>query len=96
DIQFKFNVQHDCAAAKCEPTGRQPKKQEHRKTLVMESFIEHRELEQHFINLHVFHNAHLIQALLPRHLTVPVPLFTNRCAFHNEQAATLRRMHAQK
>lgn len=56
-----------------------------------ENFIVHNTTIQHFIiNIHAFHNTHLIRAILPRSLTVPIPFTLDRYAYHLETAAKLR------
>ena len=37
-----------------------------------ESVIEHKPLDRYLINMHAFHNAHLIRAVLPQDLTIPI------------------------
>ncbi|KAJ7454647.1 hypothetical protein B0H11DRAFT_1926478 [Mycena galericulata] len=57
DIQFIFNVQHDCYTAGCTASGTRPKMQERVASLVTESFVEHQPLEAFVINTTAFHNA---------------------------------------
>ncbi|KAJ7053540.1 hypothetical protein C8F01DRAFT_941604, partial [Mycena amicta] len=61
-----------------------------------ENFIVHTSLERYIINMHSFHNAHLIRATLPRTLWAPVPLFSDRKSKHDEFAASLRNSKATK
>lgn len=75
DIEFDFNVQHDCAFAGCGPTGKHPCVQERIKSSkATESFIEHRDVSQWVINTHSLHNGHLLRRCLPRELVVPIPV----------------------
>ncbi|KAF8900617.1 hypothetical protein CPB85DRAFT_1377444 [Mucidula mucida] len=86
NLKFKFNVQHDCTTAKCTASGVRKRKQERQDSEVTENFIEHQPLDRYFINMHAFHNAHLVRATLPRSLTVPLPIVDDRKAFHSELA----------
>jgi hypothetical protein len=47
-----------------------------------ESVIEHKPIDRFLINTHSFHNAHLIHAVLPRDLTIPIAYSPNRFAHH--------------
>jgi len=58
---------------------------------VMESYVEHKPLDEYLINTHAFHNAHLIREILPRDLTSPIPFRTDRCSYHLEIASQLRK-----
>ncbi|KAJ7779048.1 hypothetical protein B0H16DRAFT_1248372, partial [Mycena metata] len=89
-IKFKFNAQHDCQSAKCEASGRRLRMQERVESDQVEQFIVHEPLDRFFINIHAFHNSHLLRATLPRDLVAPVPLFPDRQAKHYELAARLR------
>ncbi|KAJ7766095.1 hypothetical protein B0H16DRAFT_1793006, partial [Mycena metata] len=89
-IKFKFNAQHDCQSAKCEASGRRLRMQERVESDQVEQFIVHEPLDRFFINIHAFHNSHLLRATLPRDLIAPVPLFPDRQAKHYELAARLR------
>jgi hypothetical protein len=57
---------------------------------ITEEFIEHKPLDEFLINIHAFHNAHLIRAILPRDLTAPIPYTVDRRAHHDHIAETLR------
>ncbi|THU88330.1 hypothetical protein K435DRAFT_606885, partial [Dendrothele bispora CBS 962.96] len=72
DILFIFNVQHDCQLAKCEPTGLRKHQQERQESDNFECFVEHNAVSSYIVNLHSFHNAHLIREVLPRDLTKPL------------------------
>jgi hypothetical protein len=56
----------------------------------IEQYIIHQPLDRFFINMHGFHNSHLLRATLPRDLVAPIPLFPDRQAKHFELAAQLR------
>ena len=91
DILFEYNVQHDCRKAGCSATGRRNIMQERIQATVMESYVEHKPLDEYLINTHAFHNAHLIREILPRDLTSPIPFRTDRHSYHLEIASQLRR-----
>jgi len=75
DIEFDFNVQHDCSFAECGPTGKRPRMQERIESPeATESFIEHRDVSQWIINTHSLHNGHLLRRCLPQDLVVPIPI----------------------
>ncbi|KAJ7302771.1 hypothetical protein DFH08DRAFT_826366 [Mycena albidolilacea] len=98
NVQFIFNVQHDCYSAKCVASGSRAKKQERVDSNVNEAFIEHQPLEEHVINTTAFHNAHLLRRCLPRSAWAPVLMFTSedRLAKHNELAEQLRGKHSSQ
>ena len=58
--------------------------------------INHKDDGQFVINMASLHNAAQIRKILPRHLSAPRPLYTDRQAYHFEIAATLRVMQAKK
>ncbi|KAJ7619414.1 hypothetical protein FB45DRAFT_1033278 [Roridomyces roridus] len=89
-IKFNFNAQHDCSAANCEATGERERMQERVASDDIETFIVHNPLDRYLINTHVFHNAHLLRATLPRDLVAPIPVFQDRRTKHDECAATFR------
>ncbi|KAI0685823.1 hypothetical protein BC835DRAFT_1289282, partial [Cytidiella melzeri] len=93
DIQFSFNVQHDCPCAQCSTTGSRVITQERIDSGQTESHVEHCLLDEYVVNLHALHNAHLIRRAIPRSLTAPIPLFPTsqaRRACHDELAAKLQ------
>ncbi|KAJ7227863.1 hypothetical protein C8J57DRAFT_1439998 [Mycena rebaudengoi] len=90
NLQFKFNVQHDCYSAKCEATGTKAQMQERVPSDKVEHFIVHKDLDRYIINTHAFHNAHLLRATLPRDLIAPILLFPDQRSKHDELATTLR------
>jgi hypothetical protein len=73
-VLFEYNVQHDCHQAGCIASGTQAVVQERVESRVMETFIEHKPLDSFMINMHTFHNAHLIRFILPRDLTAQFPM----------------------
>lgn len=89
-INFSYNVQHDCPLAKCTASGKQPLMQERVASGQIRAYIEHQAMERFVINMHAFHNAHLIRACLPRLLVAPIVLHTDRQAKHSEVAIDLR------
>jgi hypothetical protein len=94
NIQFDFNVQHDCGFAKCRAAGTRPRVQERLQSDVIETFIIHEPLSRYIINTHSFHNPHLLRQVVPRSLIAPIPVFNDRRAKHAELAATLRNSNA--
>ncbi|KAF8951656.1 hypothetical protein BDZ97DRAFT_1683873 [Flammula alnicola] len=97
DIEFLYNVQHDCVLAKCTASGKQALMQERVESGVFDAFIEHKPIDRFVINTHAFHNAHLLRASLDHSLVVPVLLYPpeERRAKHTEFAQTLRRKQAE-
>ncbi|KAJ7932028.1 hypothetical protein B0H13DRAFT_1532464, partial [Mycena leptocephala] len=57
---------------------------------ITENPIVHAPLDRFIINSHVFHNAHLLRATLPRDLWASTPLFEDRKVQHDDFAANLR------
>ena len=91
-IHFAYNVQHDCPLAKCTASGKQPVIQERVASGLSKSCIEHQPIDCFVINIHAFHNAHLLRAALPRSLTIPIPIYhsENRKLKHFEIAQSLQ------
>ncbi|KAF7303524.1 hypothetical protein MIND_00581600 [Mycena indigotica] len=96
DVGFNFNAQHDCRAAQCAATGSRAIIQERVASEKTEHFIVHKDLERYIINIHSFHNAHLLRETLPRKLWAPIPLFNDRSAKHIEFATRLRNRNTAK
>ncbi|KAF7369752.1 hypothetical protein MVEN_00307000 [Mycena venus] len=95
-IKFKFNVQHDCDSAECSATGQRLRMQERVKSDQIENYVVHEPLDCFFINMHSFHNAHLLRTTLLRELVAPIPLFSDRQAKHFELATQLREKVASR
>ncbi|KAF5379419.1 hypothetical protein D9615_006531 [Tricholomella constricta] len=96
NVLFEFNVQHDCCHSKCEASGERSIMQERIASGCTEAFIVHKEIDRYLINIHAFHNAHLIRATLPRDLTKPIPFRLNREEHHSTIAASLRTVQEAK
>lgn len=93
DIEFDFNVQHDCSFAGCGPTGKRPRMQERiESSEATESFIEHCDVSRWIINTHSLHNGHLLRRCLPQELTTPIPIIdpTKREEEHRRIATAYR------
>ncbi|EJD32611.1 hypothetical protein AURDEDRAFT_48617, partial [Auricularia subglabra TFB-10046 SS5] len=71
DVRFIINVQHDCRAAGCEPTGWRAVRQERQDTGEQVLSIQHVSKEFWVINMHAFHNAVPLRRILGRELTAP-------------------------
>src|SRR5437016_1933428 len=95
---FQYNVQHDCRQAQCVASGKRAIVWERVQTEVSEpdSFIEHNPLDRFLINTHAFHNAHLIRAVLPRDLTIPIAYSADRIAHHSSIATKLQEVQDGK
>ncbi|KAJ7490925.1 hypothetical protein FB451DRAFT_983952, partial [Mycena latifolia] len=63
--------------------------QEHFKSDQTENLVVHKPLDQFSINSLAFHNAHLLQATLPRDMNAPIPLFPNQQQKHYKLTAQL-------
>lgn len=93
DIEFDFNVQHDCLFAGCGPTGKRPCVQERIKSSqATEHFIEHCDVPRWIINIHSLHNGHLLRRCLPQDLVVPIHIIdpTKRKEEHRKIATAYR------
>jgi hypothetical protein len=95
-VLFHFNAQHDCRPGRCLPTAFRPQMQERMETARTVQLIQH-EGDDHFvINMTSLHNAAQLRKVLPRNLTAPKPLYSDRKARHFEIAMTLRVTQAEK
>jgi len=92
DIEFLYNVQHDCPLAKCTASGKQSLIQERVESGLFKTYVEHKPIERFVINTHAFHNAHRLRAALERSLVAPILLYPLevRKAKHIEIAHSLR------
>src|ERR1700678_2501199 len=84
-IMFQYNAQHNC---RCPASGQRAVLQE--QVELHKAFIEHKPLDHFLINIHAFHNAHLIRAVLPRELTAPIAYSADRRGDHFSIATKLR------
>ncbi|KAJ7193158.1 hypothetical protein GGX14DRAFT_537656 [Mycena pura] len=91
DIWFRFSAQHDCRLANCQPTGSRAVIQEREITSQTISLLAHTDDDHFIVNMAALHNSTLLRRALPRALTVPRPLYTDRKAHHFEVAAQKRR-----
>ncbi|KAJ7354128.1 hypothetical protein DFH08DRAFT_912734 [Mycena albidolilacea] len=96
DLLFKFNAQHDCQRFSCRLIESAGPRQERSQSKLTQKIISHSDTSRFLINMHALHNAHLIRETLPRHLTAPRQLFSDRCAKHFEFAAALREVGPEK
>ena len=90
DIDFLYNVQHDCPLAGCTASGRQAVMQERTESGHWKAYIKHKPLNRFVINTHAFHNAHLLRSILPRSLVAPILIHQDREAKHHEISRSLR------
>ncbi|KAI0799578.1 hypothetical protein BC629DRAFT_1284991 [Irpex lacteus] len=84
-IEFDFNAQHDCVYAGCAATGRKPQLQERVESGKVDSVFEHCHApttDRYVVNMHAFHNAHLIRRVISRSLSAPQPVHQDRAGRH--------------
>lgn len=93
---FACNVQHDCRKANCSATGQRAVQREQTTTDLVESCIAHQSLDEYLINIHTFHNAHLLRECLPHELVAPLPFRSHRQEYHHEVASQLRDLQDEK
>src|ERR1700733_13931896 len=91
-----FNAQHDCRTGKCLPSAFRPELQERQETTRSIQLIKHTDDGQFVINMTSLHNAAQIRKILPRHLSAPKSLYSDRKTYHFDIAATLRVSQSQK
>ena len=93
NVEFDFNVQHDCGFAGCSATGKRPRRQERIiSDDVLDDAIEHRDVDQWIINAHSLHNGHLLRLRVRPELISPVRMIPaeERQKRHHEAASGLR------
>ncbi|KAJ6477668.1 hypothetical protein C8R45DRAFT_1216605 [Mycena sanguinolenta] len=90
NLLFKFNAQHDCQHFSCALVQSSGPRQERSAFRLTQKTIRHANDSRFLLNTHALHNAHLIRETLPRHLTAPKPIFSDRRAKHCEFSAALR------
>lgn len=56
----------------------------------VQTYIEHKPVERFVVNMHAFHNAHLLRAYLPRSLVAPLLVYPDRQANHSTISQGLR------
>lgn len=95
-VQFKFSAQHDCRMGHCKPSAFRFQMQEREQTTRKLQLIAHEDDKHFVLNLHALHNVVLLRRALPRHLTIPIPLYQDRKAQHFAIAAQLRVSQADK
>ena len=93
DLEFDFNVQHDCPFAGCLATGKRARRQE--RIIcddMLEDAIEHRDTDQWVINTHSLHNGHLLRLRVRPELISPTRLIPadERQQRHREVVSRLR------
>ncbi|TDL13734.1 hypothetical protein BD410DRAFT_779140, partial [Rickenella mellea] len=96
DIQFIFNVQHNCRDRGCAASGTRSQHQERRETTATIAVIEHNDDDYFIVNMHALHNAALLRQTLPRELTKPKEFSTDRESTILNIAAAARPKQAAK
>jgi hypothetical protein len=75
NLEFDFNVQHDCPSAGCSATGKRARRQERIiSDDILEDAIEHQDVDQWVINTHSLHNGHLLRLRVTPELISPIRL----------------------
>ncbi|KAJ3803570.1 hypothetical protein F5876DRAFT_54308 [Lentinula aff. lateritia] len=95
-VLFRLSVQHDCRSMLCSATGTRAVIQERKTTERTTQYIEHTDDKRFVINMHALHNANSIRTLLPRNLTKPIPLHSDREKWHHDIATSLRTTQTEK
>ncbi|KAG6819456.1 hypothetical protein H0H93_011666 [Arthromyces matolae] len=90
-VTLVASPKHDCVTSSCvAANSNSPQVQERIQTTVHALTIAHEKSDLYLINMHAFHNAHLIRASLPRDLTEPTPYLADRMTSRKKIAAQLR------
>lgn len=96
-LQFIFNVQHDCERGKCQTALIDSTiTQEHEHITRRIPVLQHSDDVNFVINTHALHNAHLLRQILPRPLVAPAHTHADRTAFHAQLVPQVRATRAKK
>ena len=93
NVEFDFNVQHDCKFAGCSATGKRARRQECIiSDDVLDDAIEHQDVDRWIINTHSLHNGHLLRLRVRPELISPIRMISaeERQRRHNEVASGLQ------
>lgn len=78
NVLFIVNVQHDCITCKCTASGTRVVQQERQDSEVRVAAWAHTAVQRYVLNTHAIHNALQLRELLPRTLTYPTAIWTDR------------------
>lgn len=96
-LQFIFNVQHDCERGKCQTAIIDSTvTQEHESITRRMPVLQHSDDLYFVINTHALHNAHLLRQILPRSLVAPAHTQADRTAFHAQLVPHVRATRTKK
>ncbi|KAJ3726425.1 hypothetical protein DFJ43DRAFT_568517 [Lentinula guzmanii] len=101
-VKFRFSAQHDCRLANCQPTRHTRQIQERQVTERTQLLLQHSDDDNFVVNMYALHNAMLLRQALPRELSQPIPLYSDRQLRHAEVARILvvdqakKRAHTQE
>jgi hypothetical protein len=93
NVEFDFNVQHDCRFAGCSATGKRARRQERIiSDDILDDAIEHRDVDRWIINTHSLHNGHLLRLRVRPELISPIRMIPadEREGRHHRVASGLR------
>ncbi|KAJ3858870.1 hypothetical protein EV359DRAFT_17174, partial [Lentinula novae-zelandiae] len=96
EVLFQLSVQNDCRSMLCSVTGTRAVIQEQKTTERTTQYIEHTDDKRFVINMHALHNTNSIRTLLPRNLTKPIPLHSDRKKWHHDIATSLQTTQTEK
>ncbi|KAH9885843.1 hypothetical protein C8Q73DRAFT_814547 [Cubamyces lactineus] len=90
DILCVVNVQHDCTAGMCTPSGSEQLRQERELSTRARTVVEHQDRVHYVINLAALHNQGMIRSCLPPPLCSHPTFFDDRTTLHKKAAESLR------
>ncbi|KZV92613.1 hypothetical protein EXIGLDRAFT_749574 [Exidia glandulosa HHB12029] len=93
---FIVNVQHDCITAKCSLSGSRTIRQERQDSTVQVPAWAHTDKACFVINTHALHNALQLREMLPRALTQPRPIWSDRNTELQKLAGTALQKFTEK